>query len=179
MMIRLLSARLHRLELRARMPFRYGIATMTDVPQVILHAEFELNGARHRGLAADLLPPKWFTKDPARGLADEVDEMLLVIRSQAIEKIGMNSHSDLMNGFLMLPHHSMESALKLDTHGHRALDHSLAAAPAAAVPPAAVPDPARARPAPLGRRRRSGDRRRESRSAGLGRPPARRRCPGR
>ena len=81
MMIRLLSARLHRLELRARMPFRYGIATMTDVPQVILDAEFELGGARHRGLAADLLPPKWFTKDPARGLADEIDEMLLVIRT--------------------------------------------------------------------------------------------------
>ena len=81
MMIRLVSARLHRLELRARMPFRYGIATMTDVPQVILDAEFELGGARHRGLAADLLPPKWFTKDPARGLADEIDEMLLVIRA--------------------------------------------------------------------------------------------------
>ncbi len=81
MMIRLVSARLHRLELRARMPFRYGIATMTDVPQVILDAEFELGSARHRGLAADLLPPKWFTKDPARGLADEIDEMLLVIRT--------------------------------------------------------------------------------------------------
>ena len=80
-MIRLLSARLHRLELRARMPFRYGIATMTDVPQVILRAEFALDDKRHSGLAADLLPPKWFTKDPARGLADEIDEMLLVIRT--------------------------------------------------------------------------------------------------
>ena len=46
-MIRLLSARLHRLELRARMPFRYGIATMTDVPQVILRAEFALDDKRH------------------------------------------------------------------------------------------------------------------------------------
>ena len=80
-MIRLLSAELHRLELRARMPFRYGIATMTDVPQVILRATFELDGAAQAGLAADLLPPKWFTKDPARGLTDEVDEMLLVIRA--------------------------------------------------------------------------------------------------
>ena len=56
-MIRLLSAELHRLELRARMPFRYGIATMTDVPQVILRATFELDGTVHAGFAADLLPP--------------------------------------------------------------------------------------------------------------------------
>ena len=63
------------------MPFRYGIATMTDVPQVILRAEFALDDKRHSGLAADLLPPKWFTKDPARGLADEIDEMLFVIRT--------------------------------------------------------------------------------------------------
>jgi hypothetical protein len=80
-MIRLLSAELFRLELHARMPFRYGIATMTDVPQVIARLTFELEGAAETGLAADLLPPKWFTKDPARGLAEEVDEMLRVIRA--------------------------------------------------------------------------------------------------
>lgn len=79
-MIRLLSAELRRLELRTRIPFRYGIATMTDVPQIVARIAFEIGGAAHTGLAADLLPPKWFTKDPARGLADEVDEMLRVIR---------------------------------------------------------------------------------------------------
>ncbi len=80
-MIRFLAAEIRRLELRARMPFRYGIATMTDVPQVIVRVTFELGGAVQTGLAADLLPPKWFTKDPARGLADEIDEMLLVLRA--------------------------------------------------------------------------------------------------
>ncbi len=80
-MIRLLSAELFRLELRARMPFRYGIATMTDVPQLVARLTFEIDGQPHSGLAADLLPPKWFTKDPARGLADEIDEMLRVIRA--------------------------------------------------------------------------------------------------
>ncbi len=63
------------------MPFRYGIATMTDVPQVILRLTFEIDGRVETGLAADLLPPKWFTKDPKRGLADEIDEMLRVIRA--------------------------------------------------------------------------------------------------
>lgn len=63
------------------MPFRYGIATMTEVPQLVARLAFEIGGQTHHGLAADLLPPKWFTKDPARGLAEEIDEMLRVIRA--------------------------------------------------------------------------------------------------
>lgn len=80
-MILLRSAELFRLELRARMPFRYGIATMTEVTQLTVRFTFEIDGVRETGLAADLLSPKWFTKDPARGLADEVTEMLRVIRA--------------------------------------------------------------------------------------------------
>jgi len=79
--ITLRSAELFRLELRARMPFRYGIATMTEVTQLIVRCTFEIDGVRTTGLAADLLSPKWFTKDPTRALADEVDEMLRVVRS--------------------------------------------------------------------------------------------------
>ena len=80
-MISLRSAELYRLELHARMPFRYGIATMTDVPQIIARLTFNLDGKSETGLAADLLPPKWFTKDPTRGLTEEIDEMLRVIRA--------------------------------------------------------------------------------------------------
>jgi L-alanine-DL-glutamate epimerase-like enolase superfamily enzyme len=80
-MIVLKAARLHRLQLRARMPFRYGIATMTEVPHVILRLTFEIGGRVVEGLSADHLPPKWFTKDPNRALPDEIEEMLLVIRT--------------------------------------------------------------------------------------------------
>jgi hypothetical protein len=80
-MIRLLSAELFRLELRLRLPFRYGIVTLTEVPQIILRATFELGGRREYGLAADILAPKWFTKDPTRPIAEEIDEMLGVIRT--------------------------------------------------------------------------------------------------
>lgn len=80
-MIQLRQADLFRIPLRARMPFRYGIVTMTEVPHVILRLTFEINGRAHEGLAADHLPPKWFTKDPNRPLAEEIDEMLVVIRA--------------------------------------------------------------------------------------------------
>lgn len=80
-MIALREFSLHRLQLRARMPFRYGIATMTEVPHVFVRALWEIDGAVHEGHAADHLPPKWFTKDPARPLGEEIDEMLTVIRA--------------------------------------------------------------------------------------------------
>ncbi len=80
-MITLRHAEAFRLQLRARMPFRYGIATMTDVPQLILRLTFDLGGRAATGVAADLLPPKWFTKDPARLPAAEIDEMLAVVRA--------------------------------------------------------------------------------------------------
>ena len=82
-MILLKEAKLHRIELRARMPFRYGIATMTELPHVVLALTFEIDGRTAVGLAADHLPPKWFTKDPARAPQDEIEDMLGVIRAAA------------------------------------------------------------------------------------------------
>ena len=63
------------------MPFRYGIATMTELPHVILALTFEIAGRTATGIAADHLPPKWFTKDPARAPLDEIDDMVAVIRA--------------------------------------------------------------------------------------------------
>jgi hypothetical protein len=54
---------------------------MTWLPHVILRVTFEIDGTTHTGLAADNLPPKWFTKDPTRRLEDEVEEMVRVIRA--------------------------------------------------------------------------------------------------
>lgn len=66
--------------LRARMPFRFGIATMTRVPHLVLRLSLEVNGRVWTGLAADHLPPKWFTKNPETSYEADVAEMLEVIR---------------------------------------------------------------------------------------------------
>ncbi|RME84942.1 MAG: hypothetical protein D6775_04155 [Caldilineae bacterium] len=79
-MIRVLDAGLHRLELHTRIPFRYGIATLTQAPHLILRLELEVNGRQSAGLAADNLVPKWFSKDPAQSYEDELAAMLDVIR---------------------------------------------------------------------------------------------------
>ncbi|MCE0524169.1 MAG: hypothetical protein LV480_14785 [Methylacidiphilales bacterium] len=82
-MIRILSISLFRAELGTRMPFRYGIAEMKRLPHVFVLLEAEINGVVSRGIAADHLPPKWFTKDPERDLAGEIDDMAAVIRHAA------------------------------------------------------------------------------------------------
>ncbi|MEZ5275665.1 MAG: hypothetical protein R3F07_04720 [Opitutaceae bacterium] len=79
-MIRVDRIELFRKQLRTRMPFRYGIATMVDVPHVFLRLHLETPSGRSLGISADHLPPKWFTKDPERDPLEEIDEMLEVLR---------------------------------------------------------------------------------------------------
>lgn len=78
--LRLVSATLHRSQTKTRMPFRFGIAVMTEVPHVFLNCTFEIAGRVFTGIAADGLPPRWFDKSPEKGLAQEIEELLLVIR---------------------------------------------------------------------------------------------------
>ena len=66
--------------LRARLPFRYGIVTMTRLPHLVLRLTVEIDGRAHHGFAADHLPPKWFTKNPASAYADDLADMVEVIR---------------------------------------------------------------------------------------------------
>ena len=76
MAIRILHGDVHLLDLMTRLPFKYGIATMTRAPQAFVRVVVEIDGRPANGVAADLLPPRWFTKVPDKPLAAEIDEML-------------------------------------------------------------------------------------------------------
>jgi hypothetical protein len=53
-------------DVRLRMPFRFGAATLTAAPQAFVRARIRLEDGREAwGAAAELLAPKWFDKDPA------------------------------------------------------------------------------------------------------------------
>ena len=57
-------------DVRLRMPFRFGVTTLTAAPQAFARARIRLeNGKEGEGAAAELLAPKWFDKD--RDLSDE------------------------------------------------------------------------------------------------------------
>jgi hypothetical protein len=69
------------LNMRARMPFRYGIATLEALPHLFVRVVLEVNGASQAGTAADGLPPKWFTKNPDTSFADDLRDMRNVIEN--------------------------------------------------------------------------------------------------
>lgn len=64
---------------RTRFPFRYGIASMTEVPHLFLRVRLNVNGLEIHGLASEGLPPKWFTKDPTTTFDQDLPVMLEVI----------------------------------------------------------------------------------------------------
>lgn len=73
------SFSLRRVELSTRLPFRYGIAVMEHVPHAIVELCVRVGWESVAGRSADHLPPKWFTKDPARPVNEEIGEMETVI----------------------------------------------------------------------------------------------------
>ena len=79
MALRVLSAKPYMLNLRTRMPFRFGITTLTAAPHLFLQLTLEIDGRRQVGVAADHLPPKWFTKNPEVPVRDDIAEMIEVI----------------------------------------------------------------------------------------------------
>ncbi|MDQ3700043.1 MAG: hypothetical protein M3442_03870 [Chloroflexota bacterium] len=68
------------LNMHTRLPFRYGIATLTVVPHLLLRLHVDVDGTTQIGQAAEGLPPKWFTKDPQTSFRQEVEDMLRVVR---------------------------------------------------------------------------------------------------
>ena len=70
---------LHILNMKTRMPFRYGIASLEAVPHLFVRAEANFHGRVGTGVSADGLPPKWFTKNPEAPFSEDLDEMFAVI----------------------------------------------------------------------------------------------------
>lgn len=68
---------------RTRFPFRYGIASMTEVPHLFVRTTVTSVEKLSFGLSSEGLPPKWFTKDPATTFDQDLPEMLQVISHAA------------------------------------------------------------------------------------------------
>ncbi|MCA8931762.1 MAG: mandelate racemase [Rhodospirillaceae bacterium] len=79
-----LRVRASRVKIRnafTRLPFRFGVVTMTASPVGILEVEAEdETGAVTKGYAADFLAYKWFDKRPDKTPADNVADLLAALR---------------------------------------------------------------------------------------------------
>jgi hypothetical protein len=68
-------------EVRLRMPFRFGVVTLTEAPQAFARARIALqDGTQSQGAAAELLVPKWFDKNPALSNQDNFEQLRTSMR---------------------------------------------------------------------------------------------------
>jgi hypothetical protein len=52
-------------DVKFRLPFKFGVITLTEEPQTFVRVRIELeNGQENWGMAAEVLGPKWFDKTP-------------------------------------------------------------------------------------------------------------------
>ena len=68
-------------QVRLRLPFRFGVVTMTEAPQAFVRARIALeNGKEAQGGAAEMLVPKWFDKDPSQSNEDNIEQLRASLR---------------------------------------------------------------------------------------------------
>jgi hypothetical protein len=65
-------------DVRLRLPFRFGIVTLTQAPQAFARVRIRFEDGREaEGAAAELLAPKWFDKNPALSNDQNFDQLRL------------------------------------------------------------------------------------------------------
>ncbi len=75
------SIELFERDVKLRMPFRFGVVTLTAAPQAFVRACIRLaDGTRATGMAAELMAPKWFDKNPELSNEDNFEQLRRALR---------------------------------------------------------------------------------------------------
>jgi L-alanine-DL-glutamate epimerase-like enolase superfamily enzyme len=102
------------LPMKTRFPFKYGIASLTALPHLILQVEVDITGESAGGISSEGLPPKWFTKSPETTFEQDLPAMLAVIRKAA--DTALDAPADSFFDLWRNLHH--EQALWASDEGH-------------------------------------------------------------
>ena len=71
-------------DVRLRMPFRFGVVTLTESPQVFVRARVALADGRETwGMAAEMLAAKWFDKNTALSNEDNFAQLRTSLKTAA------------------------------------------------------------------------------------------------
>src|SRR5215212_8462182 len=114
--LRLLDADFFERPVRLRLPFRFGVVTLTEAPQVFVRARVRLaDGREGEGVSAELMVPKWFDKSPQLSNEDNFAQLrrsLLVARKHLVD-----AGTDTVFGLIVAienAHHADCAARKLN-----------------------------------------------------------------
>ncbi|MBB2671583.1 UNVERIFIED_ORG: hypothetical protein GGE44_001134 [Rhizobium esperanzae] len=98
-------------DIRLRLPFRFGAATLEEAPQAFLRVRVEdEEGKTAIGAAAEMMVPKWFDKNPALTPAQNVDQLRGSIRTAAAASLEASTPATL---FAAARLNEMETARRL------------------------------------------------------------------
>ncbi len=92
---------------KLRLPFRFGVVTLTEAPQVFVRTRIKLSDGREgEGVSAELLAPKWFDKSPKLSNEQNFDQLRqsLWIARSALLAAGANTPFGL-SASIDGPHH--------------------------------------------------------------------------
>ena len=74
--LRLVEARFFERSVKLRLPFRFGVVTLTEAPQIFVRARVRMaDGREGEGVSAELLVPKWFDKSPELSHEDNFNQL--------------------------------------------------------------------------------------------------------
>ena len=86
--LKLIAADFFERPVKLRLPFRFGVVTLTEAPQLFVRARIKLaDGREGEGISAELLAPKWFDKSPSLSNEQNFDQLrrsLVLARSKLI-----------------------------------------------------------------------------------------------
>ena len=72
----LIGAEFFERPVKLRLPFRFGVVTLTEAPQLFVRARVRLaDGREGDGISAELLVPKWFDKSPELSNDDNFNQL--------------------------------------------------------------------------------------------------------
>ena len=96
-MLRVQAIDLRLFNMRTRLPFRYGIVTLRACPHLFLSLTLDVDGRTFTGVAADHLPPKWFTKNPQTPFEDDLRDMIALIRHASDQALAAGPQDDVFS----------------------------------------------------------------------------------
>jgi len=86
---RVVGVELFERDVALRLPFRFGVATLTACPQAFARVRIELSDGRSAsGAAAELMVPKWFDKSPAKSNPENIADLRAALRAAADAYVG-------------------------------------------------------------------------------------------
>jgi len=114
--LKLIAADFFERPVTLRLPFRFGVVTLTQAPQVFVRAQVKLaDGREGQGVSAEMLAPKWFDKSPKLSNEDNFDQLRrsLAMARASLLAVGPDTPfglSALVDG----PHHEACAAAGLN-----------------------------------------------------------------